>query len=608
MIKNNIPQEIKDIPRWICHKAKVPKNPKSGRNLAGDQTKWGTTFEQACEALKKHEFDGLGFVFTANDGYCGIDIDHCVENGKISEKAQKIIDSCNSYTEKSLSGSGIHIIVKNSDKKKILHKKGGVEAYSEGRYFTMSGFGITGNDKVNTINVNSLLQKISKNGDGQVENDNKPVGKELLSNSEIKELIERIEASANGAKFKILWDGNWAQEYESHSEADMALCNILAFWINDAVKIDQMFRLSKAFREKWDRSVGQGKTYGQLLIEKTLMHQEGAITANSLVVEIDTFKTMNMPEIKTIMSPWLTFGSTHMIYAKRGVGKTFFALSLSLSVTHGSGFGDWELQEAVNSLYVDGEMLPQDMKKRIANLQFNYTKKEKNWYILSSGINLQNGGLSINIAKPYWQDFIFNEVKDKDIKLLLLDNISALTPGIEENESTSWDNIAVWVNKLKQTGCAVILVHHAGKSGTQRGTSAREDMLDTVITLRKTSEDATVGIDVNIIFEKSRHIAGSAVAATNARLIPAEPGSDSLIWAFSSPGISKRNEVLQLFLDGKTADEIRDLLGTSKSAIAKYKRDAVSKGWIGESKGKLFLTNIGKMAMGNGDEENGYGF
>lgn len=604
---NNIPQELKDIPRWICHKAKVPKNPKSGRNLAGDQNKWGVSFDEACKALEKYKFDGLGFVFVASDEYCGIDLDNCVKNSNIDDRAKNIINICNSYTEYSPSKTGIHIIVKNINKKKVLHKKDGIEVYTEGRYFTISGFGVTGNEKVNTVDVNGLLAKVSKKDDEKPSNDNESVDDKLLSNSQINELVERIKISANGAKFQILWDGDWKREYESHSEADMALCSILAFWVNKASQIDQMFRLSKMFREKWDRSVGQGKTYGQLLIEKVLLHQEGTITANSLVLEMDKFKEMEMPEIKTIMFPWLTFGSTHMIYAKRGVGKTFFALSLSLAVTHNSNFGEWELQEAVNSMYVDGEMLPQHMKKRINDLRFNYGKKEKNWYILSSGINLQNNGLAINIAKPYWQDFIYNEVISKEIKLLFLDNISALTPGIEENESTSWDGIAVWINKLKQTGCAVVLVHHAGKGGTQRGTSAREDALDTVIFLRKSSDDATVGVDVDVVFEKSRHIAGSAVAAVNARLV-VEPGTENLIWSFDSPGTSKRNDILQLLIQGKSYDEIRNTIQVSKNTITKYKKEAVDRNWIGESKGKIFLTSIGQAIIKRKTEDTTYGF
>jgi DNA-binding CsgD family transcriptional regulator len=604
MIKHNFPEELTSKNSWIIHKEKVPKNPKTGKNLTGPVDKWGANFNDACKALEKYKASGLGFVFTAENDYCGIDLDSCIENGVINEKAKNIINSCDSYTEKSFSGTGIHIIVKSTNKEKKLYKKNGVEIYDRSRYFTMSGFGLNGNNKINVVNVNDLLQKIIESKNANTEQSGVVGG--LLNTTQINELVERVSSSGSGDKFKIMWRGDWEQLYESHSEADMAFCNILAFWLSDAAQIDQIFRASKMFRDKWDRSIGQGKTYGKALIEKVMLHREGSITANSVVVEIDVFRTMEMPEIKTIMSPWLSFGSTHMIYAKRGAGKTFFALSLSLAATHNANFGDWELHESVNTMYVDGEMLPQQMKERIADLQMNYGKKEKNWYILSSGINLQNNGLAINIAKPYWQDFIYNEIMSKDIKLLFLDNISALTPGIEENESTSWDVIAAWLNKIKQTGCAVVLVHHAGKGGQQRGTSAREDALDTVIFLRKTTEDATVGVDVDIVFEKARHISGAVVATTNARLL-AEPGTGNLIWNFSSSGTSKRNEILQMLVDGKSYEDIRDKLQVSKATITKHKKEAIERNWIGESGNSVFFTTAGTVTI-KGEENSGYGF
>lgn len=597
---NNIPQELKDIPRWICHKSKVPKNPRNGRNLTGDQGNWGVPFEKACSALERYKLDGLGFVFLKEDNYCGIDIDHCVENGSVNETARNIIKACNSYTEYSLSKTGIHIIVKNTDTEKLLYKKFGVEVYTEGRYFTMSGFGLNGINIINTVDMKAVLKNV-------IEKPEERSGG-LLTTNQINELIERIGSSGNGDKFKVLWNGEWSRLYESHSEADMAFCSILAFWLSDAEQIDQVFRLSKMFRNKWDRSVGQNKTYGQLLIEKTLLHREGAITSSSMVVEIDIFKSMEMPEIKTIMAPWLSYGSTHMIYAKRGAGKTFFAMSLSLAVAYGEDFGDWETHEPVNTLYVDGEMLPQQMKERIADLQNNFKNKKRSWYILSSGINLQNNGLAINIAKPYWQDFIFNEVREKNIKLLFLDNISALTPGVEENESTSWDVIATWLNKIKQTGCAVVLIHHAGKGGQQRGTSSREDALDTVMFLRKTTEDATVGVDVDVIFEKARHISGAMVATTNARLI-VEPGTRNLIWCFNSSKASKRGKILQMLVEGRSYEEIKDAIQVSKNTIAKHKREALERNWISERGGAVFLTATGQAIINSDEGQNGgYGF
>jgi len=593
----NLPEELKGVPQWICHQKKVPKNPLTGRNLAKGLEKWGTSFDVACQAVDKYGFDGLGFVFKRTDDYCGIDLDKCVIEGDINPKAKRIIELCDSYTEYSPSRTGVHIIVKNTDKSKVLLKTAGIEAYSEDRYFTVSGFGING-DKVRPVNVPRILQLYVTEP-----TTTKEINGELLTPAQIRELVEKAEASGNGDKFKQLWSGDWKEEYDSHSEADMALCNILAFWLNTVEQIDQIFRMSKMFRAKWDRSVGQGKTYGQMTIEKVMLHKENVKVTSSLVMELDDFMVLKMPEIKMIMSPWLSYGSTHMVYAPRGAGKTFFSMSIGLAAAHGTDFGEWEMKESVNVMYVDGEMLPQHMQKRANSLKCNLNGKEKNWYILSSGLNLQNGGSAINIAKTYWQDYISQEVKTKDIKLLFLDNIAALTPGIEENESSSWDIIASWFVKVKQTGCAIILVHHAGKGGQQRGTSAREDALDTVIALKPNTSDSTVGVDVDIIFEKSRHIAGSAVASLNFKL-KSDPGSNDVYWDIGSPGVSKRNSAIRMMVEGKPYREIAEAVGVSKSMLTKYKEFAITKGWIEVHNDSLRLTKLGGSILNDADKTN----
>lgn len=584
----NIPQELIDCPQWICHKAKVPKSPSTGRNLSGSMNEWGVPFDKAKKALEKYGFDGLGFVFKSDGPYCGIDLDKCVINGDISPDAKAIMDACNSYSEYSISKTGIHIIVRNTSGTKISLKKNGVEAYSCNKYFTVSGFGINGKG-INEVDVPRMLDSyFNKSGEFALDN--------------AESIVKRISESGNGEKFLKLWSGDWKGGYGSQSEADMALCSILAFWVENGEQVDKLFRMSKLFREKWDRSVGQGKTYGQLTIEKVMAQKETVNLSSSVVVELDDFKVLKMPEIKTIMHPWLTYGSTHMVYAPRGAGKTFFSMSISLAVAYGTDFGDWMLKEPENVLYVDGEMLPQTMIKRAKGLEVNLKTKQKKWYILSSGINLQNKSSAINIAKPYWQEYIFNEVVTKNIKLLFLDNISALTPGIEENESSSWDNIAAWQNKLKQTGCAVVLVHHAGKSGQQRGTSAREDALDTVISLRPVSKLAESGVDVDVVFEKSRHISGVQASAMNFKII-SDPGSDNLKWEMGNSGVSKRNEVIKLLVQGMGYREISDRVGLSRNTLSKYKQQAMDKGWVQKSDNGTILTKLGETIINGGECE-----
>lgn len=579
---DDIPEELKKLPYWICHEKKVPKNPRTGRNLSGPYDKWGTDFETAATATKKYKFDGLGFVFKSDNVYCGIDIDKCVVDGLLSSEAERMVKMCGSYSEFSPSGSGVHIIVKNSGNKKISLKRKEIEVYSSDRYFTVSGNNINGNE-IREIDVERVISSYMN-----------PMPNDVSS------LIEKIGES-EGERFLRLWRGEWNGVYGSQSEADMALCSIIAKSEKKFDTLDRVFRHSGLFRPKWDRSVGGGKTYGQMTISKVLVDDKNReTTKGSIVVELDEFKSMSMPEIRTIMMPWLTFGSTHMIYAPRGAGKTFFAISLGLAVVHSSDFGDWELKESVNVLYVDGEMLPQMMKDRIEGLQKNLGEKRSKLFILSSGLNLQNGKSSISVAKPEWREFILEQVIEKSIKLMFLDNISALTPGVEENDSTAWDEIARWGTEVKQTGCSLIFIHHAGKGGQQRGTSAREDSLDTVISLKPTSP-LNAGVDVDVIFEKSRHIAGLSVSAMNFKIL-SDPGSSDIRWEMGIAGTSKRDDAIRMMINGESPKDISTKLSTSRAAVNRYKKMAVEKGWLTEDNGKTSATKLGKSIL-NGERD-----
>lgn len=142
----NIPQELRRRRQWVVWKrerrgndlTKVPYIAGGvGKASSTDSETWGT-FEEALEALGSGRYDGVGFVFSSGDPYSGIDLDGCrnPETGALEEWAQEIVEAFDSYTEASPSGTGVHIIVRGKAPNK---KRGRVEAYSEARFFTMTG-------------------------------------------------------------------------------------------------------------------------------------------------------------------------------------------------------------------------------------------------------------------------------------------------------------------------------------------------------------------------------------------------------------------------------------------------------------------------------------
>jgi putative DNA primase/helicase len=105
----NIPEELKQLPQWVCRKEKIPFNPETGKHAkAGQQATWAS-FEEAMNVFYGGGYDGIGFEFN-NNGIVGIDLDHVIANdGSLSAEAVVML---NSYTEYSPSGKGIHIFVK----------------------------------------------------------------------------------------------------------------------------------------------------------------------------------------------------------------------------------------------------------------------------------------------------------------------------------------------------------------------------------------------------------------------------------------------------------------------------------------------------------------
>jgi len=154
---NNIPDKLKENKYWVGWKreerngriAKIPINPANGKraDTTSPQT-WGT-FMEALSAYERFKLDGIGFVFTYENPYVGIDIDHCIdENGNMNEVARDIILRLNSYAEISPSGSGIHILCKGQlPEGKKRDSNIGLEMYSEKRYFTVTGNIVPGSSR-----------------------------------------------------------------------------------------------------------------------------------------------------------------------------------------------------------------------------------------------------------------------------------------------------------------------------------------------------------------------------------------------------------------------------------------------------------------------------
>lgn len=136
----NIPEELRDRPQWVVHRKKIPHNPRTKRKASTTDPRTWSTLDDALHALRGGRFDGLGFVFTEDDPFIGIDLDHVrdPDTGEIEPWALEIIEALGTYTEISPSGTGIHIICAGR-LPGPGRKRGQTEVYDRARYFTMTG-------------------------------------------------------------------------------------------------------------------------------------------------------------------------------------------------------------------------------------------------------------------------------------------------------------------------------------------------------------------------------------------------------------------------------------------------------------------------------------
>ena len=298
---NEIPNELKMRGQWILwkyeivegRKTKVPYQVSGEKAQASNRRTWSSFAAVMKFYMRDDYYDGIGFVFSKQDDYIGIDIDKCVEDEKTNAFATEIIDTLDSYTEFSPSGTGIHIIIRGNLPQSVLgtwrkNTKFGLECYQNNRFFTFTG---------NTESSNGIYERTDELAEifEQYFDDSDIQGRVNLAefdkdeiNWSNDELWEKMFRSSNGDEIRALYDGQLLSG--DHSSDDMALCNHLAFWTGkSATRMDAMFRESGLIRDKWDRITygDTGETYGERTIAKAIASTPSTILDN--ITKYDDF-------------------------------------------------------------------------------------------------------------------------------------------------------------------------------------------------------------------------------------------------------------------------------------------------------------------------------
>lgn len=298
-----IPPELKALPQWVGWRfvwragtggkpgawTKAPQRADGkGPAKSTDPTTWAT-FDQARASVKRLGFDGIGFVFSSEDQYFGVDLDKCrdKDTGELTPEASDWVKRFGTYCEVSPSGTGVKLIGLGALPEGMSGRRNattGAECYDRGRYFTVTGQRLPESPQscegAPDVLAAFLARHFPKKEAAPVA-DRGPVTPLEMDDYE---LLAKANGAKDGAKFAALWSGDHAG-LPGASEADMALAGLLLFWTQgDQARTEAMMRRSGLAREKWDTMRGSQTyleyTIGKAAEGKTEFYQPAVVRRN----------------------------------------------------------------------------------------------------------------------------------------------------------------------------------------------------------------------------------------------------------------------------------------------------------------------------------------
>jgi AAA domain-containing protein/primase/DNA polymerase family protein len=652
-----VPQILQGMPNWVAWKL-VERNGETTKPpfIAGtdfkkfasstDSSTW-TDFATAVASTDLNHVQGIGFVLggrAIEAGVIGLDIDGCrnPETGEITEWADEIIQQLDSYSEVTPSGTGVRVWVigKVLGQEKVFKldpsighgDKVQIEIYDRARYFTITGdsvFEEPGNIESRDL---TLVYQIIRDLKTKHPASSKPTAEATITSAvpiaPAKEyesvqvqktgtaITDKLELLMHGAitstKPFILSDTGGSVQYPSHSEADMALCSLLALKYGDnpdAIWND--FQDSALFRPKWEKREGdfrrdtiakaikwakeenarriaadQTKTKTNPLPAAVATREEDLLVS----VDGDQFMAEDIPPRRVLLrtitnkEPVFFQQSINQIFAWRGIGKTNVGLGLTMAFATAGSFLNWEVPEKCRVLYVEGEMPQSQLQQR-----WNAIVGKTNGYARLVTIDKQPRNMMSKLSTQIGRDKIEThlakeETEGRKVDIIMLDSISTLF-NIAANDEDVWLNIQDWLISLRSKGLTIFFFHHSGKLGASRSHSKSEDMLDVSIKLEAPKEresgclhailsydKARAGLDEPAAEIKMKRVHSDACACRKgAGLILGCPG-DSVAWEYKPSADANRMKASVMFEEEASLGDVAKALGVPRATVQSWKK------------------------------------
>ena len=322
----NIPRQMKEEGKFCLHENKIPKKRRYSKlyNASPDKEQDFSSYQSILRDYESIKNDKIGVGIGIFDSLCGIDLDNCFnEQGKLSDLAIDILKRMNSYTEKSLSGKGLHIYFKMKpeeqieiDKEKYYNKmnenqlqtngfKGtkGLEVYQgtiDNRYLTLTGNKFLKIDELKEISrdeLQQILDKYMKRPENPFQRNNSSIDYSNINIEGRNFLQEALERKTDDRLLQ-LWNETPSGKGGNESETDQALINKLAYYCNnDETLMIQAFESSPYFQQKDDYHLKKWNTredYRQRTISNAIKSTNTTATQK----ETDFVNAMREKEMK----------------------------------------------------------------------------------------------------------------------------------------------------------------------------------------------------------------------------------------------------------------------------------------------------------------------
>jgi len=330
-----------------------------------------------------------------------------------------------------------------------------------------------------------------------------------------------------------------------------------------------------------------------------LEHTAPACSIEQAVLSLYDFASIEIPERQILLHPWLAANGITYIVGWRGTGKTWLGLSIADAVNRGVAFGPWHGSgNPVKVLYLDSEMAERDMLDRFTSLGIK--PRQDDGFFLYSNAHANRQGLPMaHLANDEWRQAMKALLIKLGVRLFVIDNLTTLSRGIDENSKQDYDPINNWLLELRFSGIGTVILHHTNKAGEQRGTSSREDNIDCSILL-KAPHDFNPEDGARFIASFSKHRVNTKdlplVSDTEFRLVADDHGRH--VWTWGSVKAGNKKAIVRLLGEGLDYSTIQAELGlSSKGYITKIKQEAIKTGWL-TAAGKLTQSGYCYVAEG----------